>query len=302
MARGKKAAPPPSLILERAPHRSNGRRSGGKGASGSSCIAVLLVAIVASVAFPFLEFGRKAGARQRARLTPAVLADMIAVPSHRASPAIDATVLAAQRVAAEEAAARAAEAGDHSAAAEGYRDALELDPTSERALAGLMGSFDAMFGPPSGGPQADRNRSDDFARAMARSVEAGLAEAVSVDPPLFLLRDVASREEARSLLRVAEERRRPWASEHPVVCFDHASFQRHGGLQRHLLHGVGRGDRSCLDQNASAAVAGGLRASESLAVYRGQEPLLDAIGERLHALAGLDPLSAVNFQEGVTAM
>ena len=111
---------------------------------------MLLVAIVASVAFPFLEFGQKAGARQ-ARLTPAVLADMIAVPSHRASPAIDATVLAAQRVAAEEAAARAAKAGDHSTAAEGYRDALELDPTSERALAGLMGSFDAMFGPPSDG-------------------------------------------------------------------------------------------------------------------------------------------------------
>ena len=230
------------------------------------------------------------------RLTPSVLAGVLANAGVQPPPPIDGGLLA-RRAELEKAAALAAWGGHHAEAAAQYRDALELDPSSTAAHDGLMGAFAAMFGGPSSGPQADRNRSEDFALAMGRSLERGEAEQLSADPPIFVLKGVLTPLEAQALLRVREARRRPWEAVPPLVCFDHPAFQGAPELQPYLLHGLGGfRSRSCLNQTASAAAAAAIRCSDSLALYAGEEPLVDEVGRRLQAMAGLDPLAAINFQ------
>lgn len=197
----------------------------------------------------------------------------------------------------EAAAATAASSGDHVDAAAKYRSALELNPTSTVATDGLFAALGALYGPPGKGPQADRNRTADFASTTRAAVARGDAQEVSADPPVYLLHDIVSTDEAAALLAAREARRAPWIAVPPVVCFDHAAFQSHAALQPYFIHGLGNDrKRSCLNRTASAAAASVISYSESLSLFKGEEALVDEVGRRLQERAGLDPMSGINFQ------
>ncbi|KAL1525137.1 hypothetical protein AB1Y20_020008 [Prymnesium parvum] len=307
MARGRKAAPPPSLVLERAPHRSDSRRprrrSWNGPASARLCLPALLavVAVLAALrSFPPASTDseqRESSPQALPSLSPEVLASVCEASSALPAQPAGSDDLAARRAALEAAAAELASSQRFMEAAAKYRDALELDPSSTTAHDGLMRAFHAIYGPPGNGPRDDRNRTDDFRLAMARGVASGTASCVSSDPPIYVLHKVVSREEASALLRLREGRRKDWSYVPPLVCFDHPHFSRHPKLQPYLQHGIGaNGRRSCLNQRASAATSTVIQFSESLALYAGEEWLVDEVGRRLHERAGLDPLSGINFQ------
>ena len=193
-------------------------------------------------------------------------------------------------------AALAVAGGEHRRAADTFRDALELDPQSEPALSGLFAALDATVGPGKG-PQMGPNATEAFSSTMTSQIESGQAERLSPELPVFLLHGLLSRSEAQQILQIRERRRARWTAVPALVCFDHPVFQRSARLQPHWRHGIGgSGSRSCLTQDASQAVAARLPQSESLAVYHGEEELLDEVGRRLERRAGLPSQQGINFQ------
>ena len=209
-----------------------------------------------------------------ARLTPATLAAAIEeqlgnppfLPAKDQSPARIEEML--------QVAVTLSAAGDHFRAADSFRDVLELAPQEERALSGLFAALDKSMGGPGKGPQMGPNLTEAFREAMESQVAGGAwqAEQLSVDPPIYLLHDVLSREEAAKILHIRESHRERWSTIHPLVCFDHPSFQRSPLLQPHLLHGVGSGSRSCLKQEASQAAAPRIQTSAPIRFKRASNP------------------------------
>ena len=107
-------------------------------------------------------------------------------------------------------------------------------------------------------------------------------EQVSHDPPVFVLHDLFSASEVAELLAAGKRRRAEYNATHPLVCFQHDAYTGHGCLHDkwgHTLGTPGAGARSCLTQEASSVVGGALPASESLHIYRGQEPTIDRLAK-----------------------
>lgn len=223
----------------------------------------------------------------------AVAAAVLAPPPPLTNEVEDAEVAALRRMA-----AAAAMGGRHREATELYRDLLEARPSDEDALNQLFASLPHVQAPGKG-PQLRGNHSDAFRAAMEANLAAGTAELVSRDPPAYVLHNVLTADEARTLLATRERLRDKWSAAAPLVCFNHATFQRDARLRPYMRHGLGAsGTRSCLNASASSAVvaARAVRWSESLAVYRGQDALVDEVTQRLEARAGLRDSSGQHVQ------
>ena len=140
------------------------------------------------------------------------------------------------------------------------------------------------------GSRVLRNQSEDMRRSLLRSMSKGVAERLSESPPIYLLRDLLSKEEAGKIMRAGIRRRKRWTRHSPLVCFQHDAYTGHEGLQNAwetLTGSPGAGARGCLTQAASSVVAPALQYSESLSIFRGQESRLDRLGATVQSVAGL---------------
>lgn len=237
--------------------------------------------------------------------SPDEIADLLNEPLRITVQNIGDGIVNGLRAEAEAAAAK----GRHREAAELYRDLLEARPRDEPALAALQAALlkahprASADGAKADGGTADTpellsNHSEHFRSAMERLVSSGAAELVSRDPPAYVLHNVLTRDEAKAVLAVRQRHRDLWTTNEPLICFSDRRFAADARLEPHMRHGLAGGRRSCLSAALSAAASrrGAVRYSESVSIYRGQESLLDRMGERLERVAGLQELSGQAFQ------
>lgn len=297
MARGKKPTPAPSLVLERAPHRADGRnssnnkrskprRSSARLLGSGACLAAIATAV--AVLWPSIL------GPPRPDASVEELAALLTQPLPEPSTGVTNEAVASLRMAA----AAAARDGRHFEAAELYRDVLEARPSDLESQENFFASL-KMVQPAGIGPQIVGNSSDAFRAAMEANLASGAGELLSRDPPAYVLHGVLSRAEAADLLETRERFRARWSHTDPLVCFNHRRFQRDARLSAVMRHGLGAGGRrSCLNASVSAAAyrTGAVRWSESLAVYRGQDALLEEVSRRLWQRAGLRDTTGLHFQ------
>ena len=197
-------------------------------------------------------------------------------------------------------AAQAESAGKHRQAALAFDDALELEPELVPALEGRQRSTaaaDAVDAQMADDQHAAVNSSVLFEQHMWANVRSNQATLVSRDPPIYVLHGVVSRDEVAELLRLRDALAARWSAVPPVVCFEGTKLQSDGALQPYLHHGIGeRGRRSCLNRTASAAAAAVIPFSEALSLRLGESELVDEVGRRLQAMAGLRDSHGVGFQ------
>ena len=303
MGRGKKPTPGPSLVLERAPHRADGRNGGGgkRGKQQPPRPTAAVARLLARGACLAATAAATATVLWPSTLGPPLpdtsvdaLAALLTQPLPELSVGVSNEAVSALSTAAMQAAFQ----GRHFDAAELYRDILEARPSDgymqERFFASLKQVQPAGIGPRDVG-----NSSDAFRVAMEANLASGAGELLSRDPPAYVLHGVLSRAEAASLLKTREQFRDKWRQTDPLVCFTHRRFQRDARLAASMRHGLGAGGRrSCLNASLSAAAyrTGAVRWSESLAVYRGQDELLDEVSTRLSERAGLRETTGLHFQ------
>ena len=178
--------------------------------------------------------------------------------------------------------------GDALAAVDGLMDLLEFLPGSAGAYAGGVERRLLELYPMGAASRLASNQSSKMHRRLQRSVSTGAASRVSEDPPIYLLHNFLSGEEASTVRAAAVRRRKQWSTQPPIVCFLHEAYTGHPAL-RHAWSRLKKGKpaRGCLSEAASAIVAPVLRHSESLSIYRGQEELLDKLSGRVYARTGL---------------
>ena len=146
--------------------------------------------------------------------------------------------------------------GDTPIAADAYMDLVELEGAKwEEAV---IERYKKLY--PMGTATRDwRNHSDTFREAMSERVARGEAAVLSAAPPIFLLHNLVSAEEAAEIRAVGARRRAQWSRSYPRVCFQHDAYTGHAGLTgawEWMSGRAGRGGRGCLTQAASRRVAG----------------------------------------------
>ena len=227
-------------------------------------------------------------------LTPTSIAALV---RSAASPQPTPPPIADERDALLQAARAADESGDIAGGLDVYMDLHEL-ALGEEYEQEVLDRLWKLY------PMADkyrdtRNSSDTFRIAMEQRVRNGEAEVVQENPPIYLLHNVVSVEEAANIRSLALRRRARWSRHGPLVCFQHDDFTGLPALASswEFLNGKpGAGARGCLNQAASAAVADSIPLSDSLFVYRGQEPALDQLSMRIQELTGLFQAHSHPFQ------
>ena len=177
-----------------------------------------------------------------------------------------------------------------------YQDMQELGHDVEEVLTEKLSSLYPM----ADGSRIGINHTDSFRRKMNKCVKSGEAERLSTSPPIYLLHNLLSEAEVASIRSMATRRQAQWAKHHPLVCFQHDAYTAHPGLSHAWDWRVGKpgaGARGCFTQAASRAVSDSLPWSDSLFVYRGQEPALDSLSTvKLPEMTGLHDAHSKSWQ------
>ena len=134
--------------------------------------------------------------------------------------------------------------------------------------------------------------------AWRRSILDGTARLIvgnSDRPQALAVHDVCTPYEANDIIASAQRLRQAWTRHVPNVCFQHAAYIRYPALA-HAFAWTDATGRGCLTQDAAAHIFSRLPYSESIFIYRGQVPLLDAMAARIEARLGLADAHAHPWQ------
>ena len=183
-------------------------------------------------------------------------------------------------------------------AADRYLDLVEHFADDEHAREAAIARLTKLY-PMGTGHRVHRNLTDTFRKGVSKELRNGGAQQLSERMPVYLAHELLSLEEAAGVQMVAERRRAPWLRHTPRVCFQHDDYTGHPGL-RHAFSRLrgepGNGARGCFTQAASARVAPALPRSDSLFIYRGQEPLIDELSSRVQSRFGLHDTHGTAWQ------